>query len=254
MTTTPPLDGKDGKGDAGVTGKPDDGKGNGKPADPNAGLTGVVDTGLTGDIGITGDKVDMDKLKEIIEDRNAKGKETVELKAKLAELTTQMEALKPLADAESARQEADKSELEKVQGQLADLTVKLETAITNLAEQDRTIAVTEARVKPEYVETVATMLEKAKAVNKDLDVPKYFEGLKEKSPVLFGEAAPEPAVDTSGGPAAQGDSDAATNAQIDALEKQLKEEKHLMTRQQRTELIGKIESLRHCRPKAQGGN
>jgi chromosome segregation ATPase len=243
-----PLDGS-----KGTAGNDDASKGQGTGAgDQGAGKTGAGEAGKTGKTGIEGDQVDLAKLQEILEDRNAKGKQVVDLKAEMKELKASVAKLTPLADAESKRLENEKTELEKNQEKMIELQAKLDSAAKQLSDQELKLTATTAGVAPEYLDVVATMTNKAKAKDDTLDVEAYLNGLKESHKALFSGAQVKQTVATSGGPGAQAESQAQIDSQIAALEKTLLEQGSFMGREKRVELIGKIESLRYCQPK-QGG-
>lgn len=240
--TGKPLDGNgnpdgDGKTDAGSGGTgTDNDQGGGKT---DAGTDGKTESTK----GIDGDRVDLAKLQEILDDRNNKGRQNAELKGKLKELESQLKSLKPLADAEEKRRQDEMSELEKTNEQLAKTQEKLVAAQSRVVEQERRLIASEAGVKPEYLAVINTMVTEAERTDENLDVAEFVKGLKTTHGALFGQVQTS---ETAGGPAAQSDDQASRDAQIEALEKQLKETGPFLTRQQRVELIGKIESMRHA--------
>lgn len=245
MTEKAPPDGTTDSAAAGGAG----GAGNVVIDPKDAGVTGADDAGVTGKpTGIEGDKVDLAKLQTIIDDRNAKGKQVVDLKAEMKALQDQIKSLKPLADAETTRLDAEKSELEKVNEKMTDLQAKLDLAGDQLIEQDLKLSVTNAGIAPAYVEVASAMLKKAKAADENLDVEAYMKTMKDTHGALFADVEPAPA-STAGGPGAQTDSAAQVDAQIAALEATLKKEGPFIGREKRVELIGRIESLRYSQPK-----
>jgi|GEM_PF-2634310 len=156
--------------------------------------------------GITGDDVDKDKLKEILADRNRKGKLAQEEKSRADAAEAELAKYKK---AEEERLRKERSELENLQADLAkkdeetaaEKKARIE-AEEKLAARDREIACTQAGIDPDLADVVQEKLKAAQSKDPDLDEKKWFEDQKEKHPKWFGEAPPP--VSTSSGPPRQG--------------------------------------------------
>ena len=135
-------------------------------------------------------------------------------------------AAKKIAEDALARLKAiddkDKSELQRLQEVNTAADARAKELLAQNAELVRKNLVVNARVPDQYQDAVSLMLETAQRQDKDLDVGKWFEGMKAKSPALFDINA-EPVKATAGGPARHSSGlskeMAELNAQIDAARK-----------------------------------
>lgn len=198
-----PLDGKssDPKRDSGSDGAKDD-----------SSKDSVTNHGEGGDEDLDeGGKIDPKKFQQILEDRKAKGKQNQAMKKQLDE---QAAIIAKYQAEDEAKKKANLSELEKAKLENEELQKKIATKDLEFQQAQRKLLVVNSGVPAQYQDAVSTMLEIAEKGDKDLDVKKWFEALKEKSPALF-DGAPqhEQPKGTAGGP--QGRTSAASKTLVE---------------------------------------
>lgn len=205
------------------------------------------------DAGVTGDKViDPAQHQKVLDDRAHKGNQNVALKKDKDELTKEAAELRGKL---KKYEDADKSDLEKVQAELTEATTKLTDVTKKLDDSDKVTAqlkreqaATEAGIKAKYKHIGAADFKTAaiKAVEKniDLDPTEFWAQHQKDNPELYGNGAAP--LDTGGGGAGPDGGAPNKDAQVKQAEAELAEAlaNGTLTAQREAVLLSRIEVLK----------
>ena len=205
-----------GDGDPGETGAGGD---PGDDTNPGAGKTGnegdPPDTPeLEGDH-YDGGTVNPDKHREVLADRNRKGKAYLDERAKRQAAETELEKFRK---EKNEREEAELSAKDKAEKRAKDLEAERDKEKAGREKAERLHQVSKAKVADSYQGTVERMMAEAQEADSNLNVDEWLEAMQKDQPALFQEEADPP-------PAAGGTPKKGAPTTLEQLNKELEASK-----------------------------
>ncbi len=184
-------------------------------------------------LGVDGEKVDLHRLKDIIDDRNKKGRK---LSTAQKELDEALAKLKEIDD-------KDKSDLDKEREKREEAEKKLLDALSSAASTNRVNTALSQGIVSKFAKHAASDLSDAIEANENLDPEKWWEDYKTNNPELYGTAKPLP---TGGGGPGPGGGAPSRDEKLKAVEEEIRVAKArgFMTVSEEAALLGKREAIR----------